>query len=583
MPQFPDNLEPLLAGYVDGTLSKDELAQVEVYLDQQPELRDELQRMMLDSEYLRMLPQARLPQDVSDTVGSQLEREMLLSDAGAPTRAAQQRFGLPGLAVAAMVLVGAGIGVLAFQILGSERQSLPALAAREAAAPQETSPTTGRVAEESFADASPRVRDFGPPSPAPAIVSAAPVALDALPVAIEDEVVARIDLSEVADRPIVMVVESADLGVADRQVRGFLMDNGYAYLSSDDAHFPADALARGLRRATDITASNGGASAAPGAVTSNALPPNAVGNAIELKRADHQSTILLARHVDPKLVHQLQSQLNGAVASAGIGSDRDAIARARDLQNQQRAALYRANAGELKLKQFASMQKAQQPAGAGEDPSKSPGVAIAANVPDAAAPATPSEPTTTPPAASVPSASVAATPPAGADAGAAAAVPPAERPTVRLVQPGDALSITLRADAQMQTNASPAVQVTVDADGFIDVPDRGVYQVRGLTAQQVAATLAGVTDPATPPLFSVVIHDPRAEAHAEAAKPEAAKSDAPTTAPTTVPAIDGPTTVPAVMLEAGAAQGMDRVDLIIVVRPIVPVAASIAPTTVPVK
>jgi hypothetical protein len=514
---LPPNLEPLLAGYIDGVLSKEELAQVETYLDAHPDLREELQRMMLDSEYLRMLPQARLPEDVSDGVGSQMEREMLLSDAGAPTRAAQQRFGLPGLAVAAMVLMGIGIGVVAMQILGAERSQMPQLVVREAPgskdteAPVPTTTTADRAAVVADMDrglmAARRDVPPAPVTPAPAI--AAEVA--SLPDGVVDEVIGRIDVASLRDRPVVMVVESGDIDTDDLRVRTFFATNGYAYSASTSTMSP-EAVAR--------SSQPGPASAMDpdraGDIRSNVAEPNAIGNAIAIKRAAREPTVLVARGVELKTVEALQSELDAG--SRGLLPDglmQAGHARSYNPPALQRTAVYRTDAAHLQVKQMA-----QAPMFAMQAPAS----------------------------------------------GGASAKPADASP--RLVQPGDVLSVSVL-DPMSQVKLPAGVSVTVDRDGFLDLPGRGVFQVRGLTPDQVAAAILGDTESqraakaAADDQFATSVTVRFAD---DTPKPAAPLSDAPPTTPTTAPAVD-------------------RVDLIVVVRPALAEppaeAATTAPTTMP--
>ncbi|MFT3788527.1 MAG: hypothetical protein QM770_20540 [Tepidisphaeraceae bacterium] len=143
MSDLTENLEALLAGYIDGSLNEAEQREADAFLDAHPEIREELQRAMLDSEYLRVLPRAQLPVDLSETVGARLEREMLLSDRGVPI-APEQRWGVPGMAVAAMVLMGIGIGVAAWKVLG-DRPTLPPEYATNVAAKSETTQPARRA------------------------------------------------------------------------------------------------------------------------------------------------------------------------------------------------------------------------------------------------------------------------------------------------------------------------------------------------------------------------------------------------------------------------------------------------------
>ncbi len=111
-----EQLDELLAGYVDGTLSAGELAALEGYLDGHPELREQLQAMRMDSQTLAALPTMRAPSGLVETFNQKLEREALL-DGPMESRGRRWMVRPTYLAAAAVLLVGVGVGVFMLDAL----------------------------------------------------------------------------------------------------------------------------------------------------------------------------------------------------------------------------------------------------------------------------------------------------------------------------------------------------------------------------------------------------------------------------------------------------------------------------------
>jgi anti-sigma factor RsiW len=118
MSESKEQLETLLADYVDGNLAGDELVVVEKYLDQNPGVRDAVNRLMIDSEALRSLPRVNAPFDFSEDVRGQLERDLLL-DSGPATFPRRRRVSSLVATVAAMLMLFLGLGGAAYWLLAN--------------------------------------------------------------------------------------------------------------------------------------------------------------------------------------------------------------------------------------------------------------------------------------------------------------------------------------------------------------------------------------------------------------------------------------------------------------------------------
>jgi len=115
-PQQRDKLEQQISAYLDGELSEKEVAELERLLAESGEARQVLAELQRTVSLVRGLPQEQPPDDLYESVTSQLERAALLepTDVGTPARSALDRWGrLRRFASVAAVLVAAvGIGYL---------------------------------------------------------------------------------------------------------------------------------------------------------------------------------------------------------------------------------------------------------------------------------------------------------------------------------------------------------------------------------------------------------------------------------------------------------------------------------------
>jgi hypothetical protein len=110
-----EELEELLAEYIDGTLDDSGRRRVELLLDADPTLKRRTQAMLADAKLLRSAPREGVEYDLSEGFEVQAERDMLLGDAPRPTSAGR-RFRIPPAAIAAMLLLGVGLAWVSIQV-----------------------------------------------------------------------------------------------------------------------------------------------------------------------------------------------------------------------------------------------------------------------------------------------------------------------------------------------------------------------------------------------------------------------------------------------------------------------------------
>ncbi|MGH7214278.1 MAG: anti-sigma factor family protein [Tepidisphaeraceae bacterium] len=132
MSQNTENIEAKLAAYVDGELDEPGRVEIEKHLVANPQHRQLLQELGVTRDLLRNLPRERAPVDLSDSLQGQLERSVLLGEPGDdPAGGGRADVVLrisrwPQLAaVAAIVLLAAGLGVVVYTVLAPSNQPLP--------------------------------------------------------------------------------------------------------------------------------------------------------------------------------------------------------------------------------------------------------------------------------------------------------------------------------------------------------------------------------------------------------------------------------------------------------------------------
>lgn len=119
--------ENLLLGYVEGELGEADRSTVEAWAEADPRLRQLLRNMASDRRAMRRIEAPTPPAWLMDEVDRRLERSMLLDEAPIetpigrePPRRVAGRIGM-GVAVAAMVVLSAGVIVVSLWNLGGDR------------------------------------------------------------------------------------------------------------------------------------------------------------------------------------------------------------------------------------------------------------------------------------------------------------------------------------------------------------------------------------------------------------------------------------------------------------------------------
>jgi hypothetical protein len=130
--QTPDNIDPKeateakLCAYLENELPPAERAEIEKYLESNPQHRQLLLELGKTRELLRSLPHEPAPVDLAEAFGERLERSMLLDGAGSnsPSLVPVRRWPQM-MMLAAMVLLAAGLGVVIYVVLPSRNGPSP--------------------------------------------------------------------------------------------------------------------------------------------------------------------------------------------------------------------------------------------------------------------------------------------------------------------------------------------------------------------------------------------------------------------------------------------------------------------------
>lgn len=167
MSQEIEQIEARLTAYIDGQLPEKERGEIEAYLASNPSharLITELQRQRAQ---LRTLPRETAPAEIMDHLQAHLERHALLSDGDTSASAMKinrwPQFG----AVAAMLVLAVGLGILVYQVLPSggmkpeqmvlappsvqQLSTVPALSGTESSKPDEDAVATNAMGKDAFA------------------------------------------------------------------------------------------------------------------------------------------------------------------------------------------------------------------------------------------------------------------------------------------------------------------------------------------------------------------------------------------------------------------------------------------------
>src|SRR5580698_6426103 len=125
MPQNQEEIEAKLAAYIDGELDAAGRAEIEKHLQANPQHRTLISDLMQQRELVRSLPRTNAPAEISETLQGQLERSVLLGsgvDAGDDTSMRMSPWPHRG-AIAAIVLLTAGLSFLVYKVLPSNKPS----------------------------------------------------------------------------------------------------------------------------------------------------------------------------------------------------------------------------------------------------------------------------------------------------------------------------------------------------------------------------------------------------------------------------------------------------------------------------
>ena len=116
-----DNIRELLSAYIDGEVTDEQSASIKQAVATDPELAIELHELKAAKRLLLGLPKERAPRGFVRKVMVRAERKHLLGDHHAGGRFAAARW--ITLAVAATVLLAAGIGIIAVNRLYTEHHA----------------------------------------------------------------------------------------------------------------------------------------------------------------------------------------------------------------------------------------------------------------------------------------------------------------------------------------------------------------------------------------------------------------------------------------------------------------------------
>ncbi len=130
MPQNQEEIEAKLAAYIDGELDAAGRAEIEKHLEINPQHRVLISDLTKQRELVRSLPRVNAPSEIAETLQGQLERSVLLGsgvDAGDDVSMRMSPWPHRG-AIAAVVLLTAGLGFLVYKVLPSNKPTAGELA-----------------------------------------------------------------------------------------------------------------------------------------------------------------------------------------------------------------------------------------------------------------------------------------------------------------------------------------------------------------------------------------------------------------------------------------------------------------------
>lgn len=135
-----EQIEAKLAAYVDGELDADGVADIEKHLEANPSHRKLLEELKRLRGMVQSLPHVSAPPDVAEMLQGQLERSVLLGDAGddppalriRPSRWSQ------ALSLAAVVLLAVGLGTVVYLALPGSSPRPAVVTSQQPASPAKT-------------------------------------------------------------------------------------------------------------------------------------------------------------------------------------------------------------------------------------------------------------------------------------------------------------------------------------------------------------------------------------------------------------------------------------------------------------
>lgn len=116
MSQSSEQIEARLCAYLEGELDESGRAEIEKHLQQNPAHRNLLAEVARTRDFVRALPRETAPADLCETLQGQLERSVLLGDLSDEQEHRSMRIGRwqPMLAIAAMVVLAVGLGLVIY-------------------------------------------------------------------------------------------------------------------------------------------------------------------------------------------------------------------------------------------------------------------------------------------------------------------------------------------------------------------------------------------------------------------------------------------------------------------------------------
>ncbi len=113
-----EDIEAKLCAYVDGELDEAAQAEIERHLADNPQHRELITDLVQHRDMIRALPRVRAPQDISETLGAQLERAVLLGDDEAGDTPILRISHWPQIrAAAAILLLVFGLAAVVYYVL----------------------------------------------------------------------------------------------------------------------------------------------------------------------------------------------------------------------------------------------------------------------------------------------------------------------------------------------------------------------------------------------------------------------------------------------------------------------------------